>query len=491
MIDPSGITKINPNPTSSDVAEVLDRRNESRRYMQLNYWDEWEDVYRSSKCLAKKILVTDKAGNTVEDTSRTNVCMPETSLTIRRNTARLTANPPQINYTSPSDNQDLSLRLTAWAYQQFDKSGEARQHRMMVQTGETFGFAASKLWWDSIDVQRVFQKRFMARNGSGVAYRDRAGVMKLQGAPDDEIEQAVNEKGADLNDQEVAQAMLKLGDTVQVPSTISAYEGPFSKNIFIGDLFIEPGCLLLDESGWVVEDYWETELWLKKMLKKKYEDPETQQEKPVFDPKAVQQLYDMGSWNPNMGTQQPYDLKTRFRTAVLNQQVPLFPINLLPGKRFDILEQHSRDENGIMWIKWIGNEKILLGQMPYPWNLYGKYVYTEFVPLPDIISAIGDSTPRLHRFLQALLNSTVGARKDLVNQLLRPLIMMVGNEDIPDEVLERKLYRLLQVRNLNNFKAFNEPSHVLGAIQAANEEEAQIMRHWGISEPTINNVESG
>src|SRR6185312_9725586 len=152
MIDITGVPKINANPTSSDVSELLDRRNESRRYMQLNYWDEFEDVYRSSKCLAKKILVTDSKGNTVEDTSRTNVCMPETSLTIRRNTARLTANPPQINYTSPAGNQDLSLRLTAWAYQQYDRSGEARHHRMMVQTGETFGFGCSKLWWDSIEV---------------------------------------------------------------------------------------------------------------------------------------------------------------------------------------------------------------------------------------------------------------------------------------------------------------------------------------------------
>jgi hypothetical protein len=141
MIDISGVSKISANRTSEDVAQVLDRRNESRRYMQLNYWDEWEDVYRSSKCLTKKIMVTNKAGQTVEDTSRTNVCMPETSLTIRRNTARMTASPPQINYTSPSGNDDVALRLTAWSYMQFDRSGEARPHRMLVQTGETFGWA--------------------------------------------------------------------------------------------------------------------------------------------------------------------------------------------------------------------------------------------------------------------------------------------------------------------------------------------------------------
>src|SRR5690349_19798240 len=87
--------------TPENVADILDRRNESRRYMQINYWDQWEDVYRASKCRTKPIMVTDKTGAQVEDKTRTNVAMPELSLIIRRKTARLTANPPQINYTVP------------------------------------------------------------------------------------------------------------------------------------------------------------------------------------------------------------------------------------------------------------------------------------------------------------------------------------------------------------------------------------------------------
>jgi len=55
----------------AELQDVLDRRNEARRYMQINYWDEWEDVYRSSKCLTKKILVTAKDGTQIEDTCNT------------------------------------------------------------------------------------------------------------------------------------------------------------------------------------------------------------------------------------------------------------------------------------------------------------------------------------------------------------------------------------------------------------------------------------
>src|SRR6266481_3831307 len=87
--------------TPENVADILDRRNESRRYMQINYWDAWEDVFRASKCRTKPIMVTNKAGIETEDKTRTNVAMPELSLIIRRKTARLTASPPQINYTCP------------------------------------------------------------------------------------------------------------------------------------------------------------------------------------------------------------------------------------------------------------------------------------------------------------------------------------------------------------------------------------------------------
>jgi|SRR5579864_768812 len=477
-------------PIKVDLADVLDRRNESRRYMQINYWDEWEEVYRSSKCLTKKIMVTAKDGSQIEDTTRTNVCMPETSLIKRRKTARLTANPPQINYSSDSS-PEISDKLTAWAFQQFDRSGEVQQHRKLVQSGVTFGFSVSKLYWDVLTVNRKFTRSFVQR-GETAPYRDRASVMKLMGATPDEIQGSLGENGTELNDQELSQAIARFGNTVQVPQELTKYEGPCAKWIFIGDFFMEPGAPTLNESGWAVENYWETDLWLKKMAQRTYIDPESGAEVPIFDKKAVADLFDMGSWNPNQGTQQPYDLRTRFRTSVLGQQVPLFPVKLIPGKRFDILEHHARDEDGQMWITWIGNEKFVLGSMPYPWDLYGKYVYTEFVPLFDELSAYGDSTPRLLRFLQSLHNATVGARKDLVGNILRPMVLRKALADIPDELTDRKLFKEIVVKDLDSFRLlFENMSPISAAIQGAGEEEAQIMRMMALAEPNLTNVETG
>lgn len=478
--------------TTGATADILDRRNESRRYMQINYWDEFEDAYRATKCRTKPIMRIDpKTGNEVEDKTRTNVAMPELSLIAKRKTARLTANPPQINYTVGSansgPNNDLGQRLTAWAFQQFDRSGEAQEHRKMVQTGVTFGFSVSKLMWDTVEVRR----RFFRSMDSGNFYSiDRGGLMQLGGAPDDEIQDAVKEQGSALSDGELVKGLAKYGNSVQIQQKLTRFEGPVSKNVFIGDHFFEPGAADLNVSGWNIENYFETDRWLDKMSLKTYLADDGVTELPVFDPQAVQELRDMPSWQP-IYMQQPFDLRSRLRTNSLGQTLPLWPTKLLKGKRYDVLECHTCDKDGQFWIEWIGNEKVYLGKMPYPWDLYGKSCFTSFVPLFDILSAIGDSSPRMLRWLWLLHNSVVGSRRDLVNAILRPLMKAKSGVDIPDEQVDRALFRVIQLRDMNDLQPLLEPLSVSGAISAATEEEAQVMRMLALADPNLTNVETG
>jgi hypothetical protein len=471
------------------VADILDRRNESRRYMQINYWDQWEDVFRASKCRTKPIMVTDKTGNQTEDKTRTNVAMPELSLIIRRKTARLTASPPQINYTCPEGGDtDLADRLTAWSYYQFDRSGEAQEHRRTVMGAQTFGHCTSKLYWDTVEVEKKFFQAFVK---SGEPYAvNRSGLMRMQGAPDDEISGAIKEQGEELGDNEISQAIAKYGNTAQVPTKIKQFEGPVSKSIFIGDLFMEPGAARLNESGWVVENYWESDVWLKKMGAKTYLDEDGTTELPIFDPKAIEELSNMPSWQP-IYQQQPFDLRSRLRTNALGQTLPLWPTKLLKGKRYDILECHTKDKDGQFWIEWVGNEKVYLGKMPYPWDLYGKYCYTELVPMFDLLSAYGDASPLLLRHLWLLHNAIVGSRRDLVANLLRPLMKAKTGTDIPDEQVDRALMRVIFMRDPDSLQPMMEPLSAGPAIQAATEEEAQNMRMMALAEPNLTNVETG
>jgi len=457
--------------------------------MQINYWDAWEDVYRASKCRTKPIMVTDKTGLQVEDKTRTNVAMPELSLIVRRNTARLTANPPQINYTCEEDGDyALADRLTAWSYQQFDRSGEAMEHRKLVQSAETFGWGVSKLYWDTVEVDRMFYRGF-GKQEKGYSI-DRAGMMRLQRKPDDEISAATKLGGQELSDDEVAQGIQQFGNTAQVPNRVTQFEGPVSKNVFIGDFFMEPGAASLNNSGWAIENYWESDVWLKKMGEKTYIDPDSNKELPIFDKKAIQELADMPSWQP-IYQQQPFDLRSRLRVNALGQTLPLWPTKLLRGKRYDILECHTKDKDGQFWIEWIGNEKVYLGKMPYPWTLYGKYCYTEFVPLFDLLSAYGDSTPLLLRHLWLLHNSIVGSRRDLVANILRPLMKGKVGMDVPDEQIDRALFRIIQMRNPDDLQPMMDAMDTAPAIAAASEEEAQNLRMMGLAEPSLNNVEAG
>lgn len=465
-----------------NVADILDRRNESRRYMQINYWDMWEDVYRASKCRTKPIMVQDKSGAQVEDKTRTNVAMPELSLIIRRKTARLTANPPQINYTvvEGGDTQ-LGDRLTAWAYQQFDRSGEALEHRKTVLSAETFGLGVSKLYWDTVEVTKKFFRRTDSLSRSDLRSLDATDNTR-SGEEGDEP----------LSDEEKTNAIAKYGNTTQVPTKISKFEGPVSKNVFIGDYFIEPGAASGVVSGWTVENYFESDVWLKKMGEKVYIDPQDgKTELPIFDPKAIQELADMPSWQP-IYQQQPFDLRSRLRTNALNQTLPLFPTKLIRGKRYDVLECHTKDKDGQFWIEWVGNEKVYLGKMPYPWDLYGKSCYTELVPMFDLLTAYGDSTPLLLRHLWLLHNAIVGGRRDLVANILRPLMKAKSGADIPDEQVDRALFRVIFMRDPEALQPLLENmSHYATALSGATEEEAQNMRMMALAEPNLTNVETG
>src|SRR6185312_5103021 len=176
----------------TDVADIVDRRNESRTYYQTNYWDEWEDAYRAIKCRTKPIMVKDKRGVESEDKSRTNVCMPELSLIRRRKVARLTANPPQINYITPQgENDPVSLKLTANAFQQFDRSGEAIEHRRVIDSGVgIFGRGISKLKYDTVEVIRKVRKPLLTGTGESAtpSFKDRKDLMEFQGYSDDQID---------------------------------------------------------------------------------------------------------------------------------------------------------------------------------------------------------------------------------------------------------------------------------------------------------------
>lgn len=464
------------------VSDILEWQKNSAQYMRSNYWDELTEVYRAIKCRTKPIIVKDSNGKEVEDKTKTNVCMPDMNIIWRRNVARMTAQPYRLLHTG--GDPMICDMLNAQAMQQYDRSGEAEQDRRVVMAGEFAGFTYSKLSWDRVAPMRKLRRALT--KGDQVLFRDRKSIMQSMGAPQDEIEQAVAEMGAEVSDQEVAQFLGKIGNEIQIEQECKKYEGPVVKAVMFSDLFLEPGCLNLNGSDKLVETYTETDLWLQKMLQLTYAD-EDGNDVPAFDAKACEDLIDMDP-GVNADDAKVNDLKQMFRGA-LSISTPRIEKRLLSRKRFDIFECHEMGDDGRMWTTWV-SDKVTekpLGRMPYPWDLYGKSVYTEMIPLPDMIAAQGDSTPRLLRYIHQLLNSTHQQNYDYVRNLLKKYLLVQGKEDLPDEAIVRSDFRELRVRDIRNVKYLQEPGLPAGAF----ERSAELRTVMGMAEPSLNNVDGG
>ena len=464
-----------PADPDARLGDLKQLRDISRRYMDENYWKEFEEVWRSSSCRTAPIMIKNEAGVMVEDTNRTNIAMPEIALLIKRKTARLTANPPNMRYIVPGDGDAmLSERLTARNYYEYDRSGEAVEFRRGVQQAETFGFTYFKTYHDTVSVQR--QMRYLRAK-----LTDRRQLMQVQGAEDGQIKEAIAKMGDTVGPQELADAIAQNGREIRGEIPFKLYEGPVTKCRFIGDILLEPEALTLNSSGWVFEQYNETDIWLKDMSQRTYTDPETQHELPVFSKDACDKLLSLDSKLPQ---DRLTDLKRRLRNSVQQSQARMEK-RLLPEKRFEIDEFHAADKNGRIWIEYFANDSVYLGRQPYAFDFWGRYTYTEFVPWPNLIGAIGDSSPRLLRFLHRMHNQAVGMRQDLISNLLRRNYTVDSEEDIPEAVFKRA-YGNVMVTNGGSFKPMEENDVPPSAWQT----EAQIKSEMMAAEPAIGGVEA-
>jgi hypothetical protein len=474
----------------SEAADVARRRDEARKFFKDNIYDELTDVHLNLKCRTKPIMKKDSAGNktTVEDTSRTNVAMPDTNIIYRRNTARMTAQPYRLRYIGASD-PAVNEMLSAQARQQYDRSDEQYHDRRVVAMGEAFGFGYSKLYDN--ELKREMPIRKLLIKDDAVVFNDRASIMAHAGAPEEEIGAAVQQLGPEMTPDEVTQFAAQNGPEIVIPTSVVKYQGPCLKSVFIGDLFLEPGAESLDDSNFVIEQYLESDLWLKKMVKTKYKNDDGQWV-PAFDSDACESLLKLQG-DDQTDSKNSDDLRRAFNDAIGKDDGRTntkFQSSLRMRKKWQIIEQHALADDGRIWVTWVADKMRdkVLGKMPYPWDFYGKYAYTAYVPLQDFISPWGDSTPRLLRYLQAMKNLTVAQNFDYITNLLRKFLLMKSGTKLEPEIVERGLFRLLKIDGpLSDLQYLQEPSLPAGAFERV----AHLNSEIGKLEPSINNVESG
>lgn len=443
-----------------------------RRKKSMDYWapiyDEFAEVQQAAKCRTNPIYKKNKDGSdsTVVDDTRTNVCMPGISIMVRKNTARMTAQPPQLDFIGGQPG--VKEKLTGWHYMQYDKTNEGETRRKTVMQGEMFGIGIEKTFQDNVVVRRKMRVP--------TAKASRSQVLKYKGVPDDDAEQQV----AALTDQhtpdEVQNNLATIGPEFQLEQEVTKYSGPVQKPIFIGDIHFPPGCDNLDTAEWIVEDYVETPTFFEYWLSQTYTD-DNGQEVPVFDQVAVDELLDEDKELP---ADEKTSLRERFKQLVKLDSTFQYDKEIRCSKKFLIYECHEK-RDGENWICWVGNNSKYIGEMPYPVDFYGAWMYTALVPLPDLVSCIGDSTPRLGRHLHRLHNVNTGQRQDLITNFMKPFVITRVTADIPDEATDRGTFRELKVQNPNDVKM----EQMQQLPQYAWENENAILRQMAMLEPTL------
>jgi len=130
-----------PDKATDTAKLVIERKRESARWMEANFYDQWEETYRNYK--AEMEPFTDADGN--EDSSQSAIGSPMTWGYLRRLVARGTAQPPNLRYhcKEPEAGELISRTLMY----QWDKAKIQRWQKKHFLQAALFGWSVRNWYW--------------------------------------------------------------------------------------------------------------------------------------------------------------------------------------------------------------------------------------------------------------------------------------------------------------------------------------------------------
>lgn len=442
------------------IENVIAQRKASLRYFNENYYTEWAEIYRNIHARVEPLKKWDANSNGwVEDNDRTNVSVPDHFIMLRRGTARLTRNPPNLRVRGgPDDDGGQAMREKTSAKLMFnwDRSESQRAFKKITSIGYGLGWSVGKVYYDEVPVIRRLRKLT-----TDMAPGD---FKSLANSNDPEIANMVRNFGPRLQDktpfseQEMSQIVATMGDQTPLNQTSVKYKGPVLDYIFSGDIYGEPGFRSMGESAYWIENSMRDVEWATYWLKQTSIDPRTGQSQPVFNKDAIDKVLAKAGHRTYIDTQE-MTLRRRMR-EVLELADPITagkPIKA-PKKRFMVDERHTIID-GHLAIDFVGEESEYMGRLWYPWETYGKYQYCEMVMIPDWLGGIGLSTLVVTRFLKKLRDSRLNQTSDFINNKLAPLLKAREGADFTAYDITRTGFaRVLRVTNMNDWEFQQDPT---------------------------------
>ena len=433
------LVQMTPEECQTAIDDTIARRNVGRDWMRTTFWEDFAEAYRMYKCRVQPII---NPRTNKEDLTRSNLSMPDAWIAIRRKTARMTSRQPHIPVRAESD--DVGNWLTAYLSYQWDYSNEQKEQVRHVLQGNLFGVSLKVYWWNEIQQMWRFRERTDSLIQKRGLYMDEA-QNQLSLATEEQFQDGQARPAGDFSDEQQAQVMAGLGDEQFTQRKKMKYSGPQGSFVFVGDWMPEPEFPSIQGAAWHIFE-WNRDLdWLKYWVSQTYKWQG--EEFPCFDEEQVKKLIDEGSWTQTAGKDQEF--KENLRQAIF-KAAPQVDVRLLPNKRFKVT-QECTIQDGWPWVRFLGNERFILGQYPLPYDL-GGFPISSFTPIPDLLYEIGDSSPRVLKHLLRLHNVTVSQCSDLMTNVLKKLVLVKEDADLPSEIVDLGLLRVLRVKSLTDFK---------------------------------------
>lgn len=451
---------------------VLERKKYSRRFQERNYFDDWQKAIQAYYC--QKDPEKDDDGN--DDPTQTAIGLPDTFSYVRRTSARVTAQLPNIRYRAKDSTvADGISRTLMW---QWDKSAAQREQKKHVTQALLLGWSVKSWYWDATEYTR--SKRVNPFDGNPET------LQRIEENYADWLQQRGIQLQA-LQPEQIQQVMGALlgefgrGNLLKVAYTYHGYIGPRPEVLFLGDVYPEPYFTDIQKSGLIVERR-RDKRWFRR-LQAAYGD-----EFPELG-NAIEEMfkeYPKGtkpSWSDssNTGDTEVANFRSYFVEA---QGKPGFFGELdnsgtteTTSGLWTVTEEHVPGEKSV--IRYVVEDDIGLGEVPYPHDLEGKIAFTDLRFIDNLIGGIGDSTPIILSGLQDAHNRAWCLRYDLVDKIQRPLIGTTDRElyENPSLLNRGKGYRIVKMRGPNDVWVQPEQAAIAAAAQGM-ADESGIMRMW-------------
>lgn len=455
------------------AAQLSARKSSSRKFLEANYFDEWQQVAQAYYC--ERDYEKDDDGN--DDRTQATLSVPNTFSYVRRNVARITAQPPHIRFRAKDSNiADLIGRTLMY---QWDKGHAQRPQKMHVQQALLFGWSVKAWHWASDSWMR--SRRVDPNDGNPETlqrvFESYADWLAQRGI---DVTAIQSEEDARMVIGELLKAKGR-GNLLKVKYEYAGYVGCRSEVLFIGDCYPEPYFTSIQSSNWFQCERRRDRSWFENLAKVYGEEhPELlKQLDLLFEkyPRGSQAYYNevSGSENDTLANFRTYFAKAQGRDNYYSETTS----NERSTQLWTVTEEHVPGED--TRLRLMAERDIWLGDFPAPYDLDGKIPFTELLFIDNLTSGIGDSAMRILRGLQEMHSNHFCKMYEAYDKILRPLIATSDPElyENSDRIKRGKGFRLAFLRRgPESLWMPGEQGAAAAAAASLSGDQTAVMQMW-------------